>query len=68
MNELEKYRAFVRGKMASTKNPLGPTTVALVGKTAQKKTGFDLMTLEGLLTELRKEGAVYCTNGRWWTK
>jgi hypothetical protein len=66
MADLEKFRAFALAKIAKTKNPLGSTTVGLVGKTAQKKMASDLFTLEALLTRLRKEGALYCTRGRWW--
>lgn len=66
MVDLEKFLSFALAKIAKTKNPLGSTTVGLVGKTAQKKMSSDLVTLESLLTQLRKQGALCCTRGRWW--
>lgn len=61
----DKYRAFVLTHMGKSKSGTR-STVGLVGKTAQKKTGVDLFTAESVLSEMRKEGLLYCTNGKWW--
>ena len=61
----EKYRAFVMSHMAKSKTGTR-STIGLVGKVAQKKTGTDLVAAESLLSEMRKEGLIYCTNGKWW--
>jgi hypothetical protein len=66
MSDMVRYRVFVLAQIGRTKNPLGPTTIALVGATAQKKVGLDLRRCEELLLQLRREGEVYCNNGRWW--
>lgn len=63
--KLEKFRAFVLSHISKSKSGTR-STVGLVGKTAQKKTGVDLFTAEVELYSMRKEGLIYCTNGKWW--
>lgn len=61
----DKFRSYVLSHIAKSKSGTR-TTVGLVGKTAQKKTGVDLFSAESLLSQMRKDGLVYCTNGKWW--
>lgn len=66
MANLGDYRAWCVRKIQRAANPLGCGTAGLVGKTAQKRFGVDVFTLEQWLKRLRNDGVLAYTNGHWW--
>lgn len=48
------------------KNPTGRTGIVLWGQARKSSAGYTLQEFDGVLTQLRIDGIVSCTNKRWW--
>lgn len=48
------------------KNPIGRTGIILWGQARKSEYGYTLQEFDDMLSLLRLEGIINCTNKRWW--